>query len=388
MPLLDRHADSRFHVKMHEPVLRLAALTLVAASIVNGCGAAPRPCGAGASAAPVATPLFEAMPFTEWRVVGGAADFEMRPPVGDGPGPTLIGRGPIDRNGFLASPRPLHDFRLSVDVRLASERAPRGEGMNSGIQIRSAERGGTIAGLQIEIDPTERRWSGGVYDERGRGWLASLAEDPAAMAAFRPGEWNRYEIECMGPRVRTRVNGVACAEWFDGVVAGLLAFQVHAGPSCEIALRAPVLEELGSHAWRGDGATVEGDAVPPIAWACRLPEDARGIRLGLAPRGRVELRADDGKVLASVDVVAAEAEPPSGASPPSPDFPKPARRVEVVWLEGKGAALVDGARVATLALARQPAQVAVVGEHVSVRAHAVLAPEPRDVARGNHVDGR
>ena len=66
------------------------------------------------------------------------------------------------------------------------------------------------------------------------------------MAAFKLGEWNRYEIECIGPRVRTRVNGVACAEWYDGIVSGLLAFQVHGGKACEVAFRAPAFEDLGA----------------------------------------------------------------------------------------------------------------------------------------------
>ena len=205
-------------------------------------------------------PLLDAMPFAEWRVVGGKAAFEVVAPSAGAAGPSIVGRGPIERNGFLASPRELHDFRLAVEVRLASDEFPKGEGMNSGIQIRSREKDGTIAGLQIEIDPTERRWSGGVYDERGRGWLAPLKDDPAAMAAFRPGEWNLYEIECIGPRVRTRVNGVACAEWHDGVVSGLLAFQVHGGKACEVAFRAPILEELGAHAWRVGAGEVAMDA--------------------------------------------------------------------------------------------------------------------------------
>ena len=38
-------------------------------------------------------------------------------------------------------------------------------------------------------------------------WLDDLSEDGAARAAFRPGEWNHYRIECLGPWIRTWVNG-------------------------------------------------------------------------------------------------------------------------------------------------------------------------------------
>jgi len=50
--------------------------------------------------------------------------------------------------------------------------------MNSGIQIRSNSlpyyRDGMVHGYQIEIDPSKRAWSGGIYDEKRRKWLHTL----------------------------------------------------------------------------------------------------------------------------------------------------------------------------------------------------------------------
>jgi len=340
--------------------------------------------GCSAQRAERARPLFDAIASAEWRVVGGAARFEVLPPANGDPGPTLVGRGPIPRNGFLASPRDLHDFRLSVEVRLGSADFPRGEGMNSGIQIRSTEKDGTIAGLQIEVDPTERRWSGGVYDERGRGWLAPLKDDPAAMAAFRPGEWNLYEIECIGPRIRTRVNGVACAEWYDGIVSGLLAFQVHGGKACEVAFRAPMLEELGAHAWQSRRDEALGQPGEIGGWSCAVPRDARGVRLdALVGASTVELQADCGAPLASIDVPArARADDPS-AGPLNPAPPALPRVVELLWTDGRGAALVDGARIALLSLEKPVARVVVRGAGTAVGGHAVLRR-----LRGTGVDER
>ena len=331
----------------------------------------------GGAAARDAVPLFDAMPFKEWRVVGGAAKFELLPPADGGAGPTLVGKGPIERNGFLTSPREVRDFRLAVDVRLASAEFPKGEGMNSGIQIRSAEKDGAIGGLQIEVDPTERRWSGGVYDERGRGWLAPLKDNAAAMAAFKLGEWNRYEIECIGPRVRTRVNGVACAEWYDGIVSGLLAFQVHGGKACEVAFRAPAFEDLGAHAWRDGAGSVEKGAAPS-AWNCALPPDARGWRASVTGSGRAQVVAADGEVLAEIEFAPKKAPDAAVATPSA----REAARlelvrlelvwIELVWIEGKGAALLDGARVAGLSFAKEPARVTVSGAGAVVGTHAVL----------------
>ena len=368
-----------------------------------------------------ARPLFDVMPVAAWRVVGGSATFELVAPTDEvhgstlhgstlhGPslhGPTLYGRGPIDRNGFFTSPRELGDFRLSVDVRLGSDATPDGAGMNSGIQIRSVERDGTVAGLQIEIDPSPRRWSGGVYDERGRGWLASLAGNDAAMAAFRPGAWNRYEIECVGPRIRTRVNGVACAEWFDATVSGVLAFQVHSGKACDVAFRAPILEEIGTNAWRAQVLAAEApsgtrstdsstDASTNAStnaanWSRTIPAGARGVRIDGARRVRnVELFARDGTLLTcvAVGVHDAKAAAVSSASPDQRHL-EPPRVIEVLWLEESGAVLVDGARVARLTLAAVPDRLTLSGAEVSLVAQAVIAPVVHIHTGGDVVDER
>jgi hypothetical protein len=50
--------------------------------------------------------------------------------------------------------------------------------MNSGVQIRGisdpAIKGGRVHGYQVEIDPSDRAWTGGLYDEARRGWLHTL----------------------------------------------------------------------------------------------------------------------------------------------------------------------------------------------------------------------
>jgi hypothetical protein len=61
--------------------------------------------------------------------------------------------------------------------------------MNSGIQVRSEStkdyRNGRVHGYQIEIDPSDRAWSGDVYDEGRRGWLYPLVYNPSAQCAFK-----------------------------------------------------------------------------------------------------------------------------------------------------------------------------------------------------------
>ena len=138
----------------------------------------------------------------------------------------LTGSGADTRNAFLVSPRNYGDFVLDLELRID-------EG-NSGIQVRSQVReedgSGSMVGYQVEIDPSPRAWSGGIYDEGRRGWLFDLKDNEAARDAFKAGEWNRYVIECRGPWFRTWVNGVPAANGVDIMDEdGRIAFQVHSG---------------------------------------------------------------------------------------------------------------------------------------------------------------
>lgn len=117
--------------------------------------------------------------------------------------------------------------------------------LNSGIQIRSnvydekktyktAEGKeinvgpGRVHGYQVEIDPSDRAWSGGIYDEGRRGWLFNLKDKPEAGAAFKQNEWNKYRIECRGDSIKTWVNGVPAADLKDDMTStGFIALQVH-----------------------------------------------------------------------------------------------------------------------------------------------------------------
>nr|WP_293840882.1 DUF1080 domain-containing protein [uncultured Arsenicibacter sp.] len=128
-------------------------------------------------------------------------------------------------NTFLCTEALYGDFVLEMDVKVEP-------GLNSGIQIRSisdpAINNGRVHGYQVEIDPGNRGWSGGVYDEARSGWLYPLSVNPSGQKALRSGQWNQYHIEAVGPHIKTWINGVPCADVWDNQTArGLIALQVH-----------------------------------------------------------------------------------------------------------------------------------------------------------------
>src|SRR5690606_38117965 len=102
---------------------------------------------------------------------------------------------PNEPNSFLATEKDYGDFILELELLVDTS-------MNSGIQFRSESntdyKDGRVHGYQMEVDPSKRKWSGGIYDESRRGWLYPLEYNPAGKEAFQNSQWNKYRIECIG----------------------------------------------------------------------------------------------------------------------------------------------------------------------------------------------
>ncbi|MFG0330860.1 MAG: DUF1080 domain-containing protein [Phycisphaerales bacterium] len=180
-------------------------------------------------------PLFDGESLDGWRKVGGDATYF----VEDGAIVGEVGPGP---NTFLRTERVFDDFELRLEVKLDVPG-------NSGVQFRSHQRpeDGRVYGYQCEIDPSPRAWSGGVYDEGRRGWLAPLDDKPEARAAFNLEGWNDYRIRAVGDHLQTWVNGVPCADFRDPMDArGFIALQVHSGDQGRIRWRNIRIREIQS----------------------------------------------------------------------------------------------------------------------------------------------
>lgn len=180
--------------------------------------------------------LFNGKNFDNWEKKGGVAKYRIE--NGEVVGTCQKGTP----NTFLCTKKHYGNFILELDYKVDSR-------MNSGIQIRSnsydepkeykwktddgKEKSRTVPakrvhGYQVEIDPSPRAWSGGIYDESRRGWLNNLADNPAAQKAFKQNEWNHYRIVCNGHSIKTWINGVPAADLVDDMTpSGFIALQVH-----------------------------------------------------------------------------------------------------------------------------------------------------------------
>ena len=85
-----------------------------------------------------------------------------------------------------------------------------------------------VHGYQIEIDPSERAWTGGIYDEARRGWLYPLEDMPEAQAAYEHQKWNKVRVEAIGETFKVWVNDIPTAHLIDDMTrSGFIGLQVH-----------------------------------------------------------------------------------------------------------------------------------------------------------------
>ncbi|MCF8224185.1 MAG: DUF1080 domain-containing protein [Bacteroidales bacterium] len=154
-----------------------------------------------------------------WEQLNGKAEYRLA----DG---AIEGVSVLDSpNSFLCTKEDYGDFILEFDVLVDPV-------MNSGVQIRSESKlsymNGRVHGYQLELDPSDRAWSGGIYDEARRMWLYPLDRNPDGQKAFVNNEWNHFRVEAIGNSIKTWCNGVPCANLVDDMTAeGFIGLQVH-----------------------------------------------------------------------------------------------------------------------------------------------------------------
>lgn len=173
--------------------------------------------------------LFNGKDLSGWTKRGGAATYAAE----DG---AVVGRSaPNTSNTFLATDKEYDDFVLELDFKIDSP------DFNSGVQIRShslpEHQRGRVFGYQVEIDPSDRAYTAGIYfeggsPEREAGWLQDLSQNEAARKAFKLGQWNHLKIVADGRNIKTWLNGVPAADYTDTddkafTPSGFIALQVH-----------------------------------------------------------------------------------------------------------------------------------------------------------------
>lgn len=163
---------------------------------------------------------------------------------------------PCEQNQFLTWKQgEVDDFELKFQFRIiGTDRA------NSGVQIRgTVNPDGHVIGYQCDMD-RGIKWLGAIYDEHttrkllaGRGQRTyidaqgnrteeELKDVSTPPEDFNPEEWNIYHISAIGNKISIRINDTLISEVIDNETAerdlqGLLALQLHAGPSMKVQFK-------------------------------------------------------------------------------------------------------------------------------------------------------
>lgn len=167
-----------------------------------------------------------------------------------------------DKKFFLVTENKYSDFRVSVEIHL-----PEGPA-NSGVMFRAHVDDDApnkkVYGYQAECDGSDRRWSGGFYDEARRGWIwpstqgRSLDQfleheeasktafaDPRIRNALHRNGWNHYEITCVKDLIRIEINGVETVRFRDATDAsGVIGIQHHGEKGQTYRFRNLFIKEL------------------------------------------------------------------------------------------------------------------------------------------------
>lgn len=187
--------------------------------------------------------------------------------IHDGPATVLVDDGAMvffhqntESFPYLATKKTYGDFILEADIKIIGD-------LNSGILLRGIVdpeiRDGKPHGYQMEIDQSERQWTGGIYEEGGRNWIYSLEGKDEARQAYKPSDWNHYRVEAIGEHFRIWVNGIPTLNMVDRKTAeGVIGFQIHklppsgGGGSVSIRNVRIISENAGDH--------IQGISIPEL----------------------------------------------------------------------------------------------------------------------------
>src|SRR5215469_9610846 len=142
---------------------------------------------------------------------------------------TILCESTANKYGYLTTEKTYRNFELKLKFK--SEALG-----NSGVFLRSKitgidpEHGPDIEGMQVEVDPSVGKHTGGLYESGGRGWVAMPSE--AGENALKPDAWNELEILAHGDHIVTMLNGIKIVDYNDPSPKfsdGVIALQIHTG---------------------------------------------------------------------------------------------------------------------------------------------------------------
>ena len=148
-------------------------------------------------------------------------------------------------NWFYLTNKTYKDFIFTAEVLMPDVTEYSNAGFIFRAQVKETDKGKVAIGYQAEVDPSPRKWSGGLYDQGRRQWLypehktrsqkdekfekSFLPEwSPKQANAYKHLQWNKYKIVAVGNEIKIYVNGILTTHVLDSTDAeGFIGLQHH-----------------------------------------------------------------------------------------------------------------------------------------------------------------
>lgn len=241
------------------------------------------------------TPLFNGKDLSGWRN-----------PYSHGEAKVVDGEIHLlaDDKFFLVTEKKYSDFRVSIDIHLPEGSANSGVMFRCHVDEHAQKR--KVYGYQAECDGSDRRWSGGFFDEARRGWIwpstkgrskpeflahedrskASFAGATIANALNRNG-WNRFVVTCIEDRITIELNGVPTVTFRDTIDAsGYIGIQHHGEDGQTYRFRNLFIKELPDLPAEDSVSLVNQEPISVI----KIDEKTTLIDFGKVAFGNVAIR--------------------------------------------------------------------------------------------------
>jgi hypothetical protein len=156
------------------------------------------PMTVGDASSPASASIFNGVDLDGWVIENGGR-FSARD------GLLVVDKG----TGWLRSEREYADFVLDLDFRFLEKNANSGIFVRTGATSKKDENGWPDNGYQIQcMDTTSGEHPLATMIPYGAPPFVHESKLEAIVAAYRPtGEWNHYEISCVGENLAVRLNG-------------------------------------------------------------------------------------------------------------------------------------------------------------------------------------
>ena len=129
---------------------------------------------------------------------------------------------------FVCTKKKYENYILEADAMIEGS-------LHTGFILRAVDAIGDTAhvslyGYQVKIDPSNRKWTGGVFDDFGNkwNWLYTLENSEKSRSAFKMFEWNHFRIEAIGNNIKVWVNDIPTCNLVNSkYTKGYIAMKIH-----------------------------------------------------------------------------------------------------------------------------------------------------------------